>query len=503
MSRSEKRNRFIILAMALGLLMSSLDNTITSAAISHIIKDIGGFESMSWVFTSYVLAATSTMLIFGKMSDLFGRKLFYLLGITIFLIGSALCGVAQSIEQLIAFRALQGIGSGALFPITFTILFTLSSDPKYTARISGVFAGIFGLSSIAGPQVGTLLSDYLGWRWCFYVNVPIGLLSLLTLLFSLKESRSQSKPKIDYLGTVTLIVSCIAVMLALEWGGKAYEWSSWQIISLFALAIIVGFAFILVERHAQEPILPFQIFKNRMVVATCIACLSQGAIMFAAITYLPIFAVAVLGYPNSNSVLTPLMLSLTGGAVVFGMLQTKFSFRSLMAFSMLACVVSSILLMYVSTGISFFFLTLLMILFGFAAIGPLMSVAQNAIVHSVDKPYIGISSSIVGFCRNMGGVLGASITAAVVNQNYASIVSTGASLHGISLEKVADLLNPEVLMREPLKIEPSVHSFLSDSLGTAINHGYIVGLIFAVIGFFSVLYAGPGKLERHQKSVES
>ncbi|GAB1528792.1 MULTISPECIES: MFS transporter [Brevibacillus] len=503
MSRSEKRNRFIILAMALGLLMSSLDNTITSAAISHMIKDIGGFESMSWVFTSYVLAATSTMLIFGKMSDLFGRKLFYLLGITIFLIGSALCGVAQSIEQLIAFRALQGIGSGALFPITFTILFTLSSDPKYTARISGVFAGIFGLSSIAGPQVGTLLSDYLGWRWCFYVNVPIGLLSLLTLLFSLKESRSQSKPKIDYLGTVTLIVSCIAVMLALEWGGKAYEWSSWQIISLFALAIIVGIAFILVERHTQEPILPFQIFKNRMVVATCIACLSQGAIMFAAITYLPIFAVAVLGYPNSNSVLTPLMLSLTGGAVVFGMLQTKFSFRSLMAFSMLASVVSSILLMYVSTGISFFFLTLLMILFGFAAIGPLMSVAQNAIVHSVDKPYIGISSSIVGFCRNMGGVLGASITAAVVNQNYASIVSTGASLHGISLEKVADLLNPEVLMREPLKIEPSIHSFLSDSLGTAINHGYIVGLIFAVIGFFSVLYAGPGKLERHQKSVES
>lgn len=503
MSQSEKRNHFIILALALGLLMSSLDNTITSAAISHIIKDIGGFESMSWVFTSYVLAATSTMLIFGKMSDLFGRKLFYLLGITIFLIGSALCGVAQSIEQLIAFRALQGIGSGALFPITFTILFTLSSDPKYTARISGVFAGIFGLSSIAGPQVGTLLSDYLGWRWCFYVNVPIGLLSLVTLLFSLKESRSHTKPKIDYLGTVTLIVTCIAVMLALEWGGKAYEWFSWQIISLFALAGIVGIAFIMVERHAQEPILPLQIFQNRMVVATCIACLSQGAIMFAAITYLPIFAVAVLGYPNSNNVLTPLMLSLTGGAVVFGMLQTKFSFRSLMAFSMLACVVSSILLMYVSPGISFFFLTLLMILFGFAAIGPLMSIAQNAIVHSVDKKYMGISSSIVGFCRNIGGVLGASITAAVVNQNYASIVSKGASLHGISLEKATDLLNPEVLMREPLQIEPSVHSFLSDSLGSAINHGYIVGLIFAVIGFFSVLYAGPGKLERHKHGVES
>jgi EmrB/QacA subfamily drug resistance transporter len=274
----------ILLAIALGLLMASLDNTITSAAISRIIEDIQGFEKMSWVFTAYMLAATSTMLVFGKMSDLFGRKLFYLIGIVIFLIGSALCGVAQTIDQLIIFRAIQGIGSGALFPISFTIIFTLFADPKQAAKMSGVFAGIFGISSVAGPQIGTLISEHFGWEWCFYVNVPIGVLSFLTLAYALKETRSERKPKIDYFGTIFLVISTISLMLGLEWGGKEYAWDSWQIISLFGTAVLIGFLFVLTELRAEEPVLPLQLFKNRMVLATSIACLCQGAIMFSAIT---------------------------------------------------------------------------------------------------------------------------------------------------------------------------------------------------------------------------
>ena len=181
-----KKIGFIILAMALGLSMSALDNTITAAAISHIISDINGFDKISWVFTAYMLASTSTMLVFGKLSDMFGRKLFYLIGISIFLIGSALCGTAQDMTQLIVYRAIQGIGSGAIFPISFTIIYTIFSDPKQAAKLSGVFAGIFGLSSVAGPQIGTLLAETWGWRWCFYVNLPLGVLSFFVLLFALK-----------------------------------------------------------------------------------------------------------------------------------------------------------------------------------------------------------------------------------------------------------------------------------------------------------------------------
>ncbi|MED2975105.1 MFS transporter, partial [Fictibacillus sp. B-59209] len=222
----DKRMGFVVLAMALGLFMSSLDNTIVSASISQVIKDIGGFDKMSWIFTAYMLSATSTMLVFGKMSDLFGRKLFYLIGISMFLIGSALCGTAQNIDQLIFYRVIQGIGSGAIFPISFTIIYSVSTDPKQAAKMSGIFAGIFGISSVLGPQIGTWISEssLLGWRWCFYVNVPFGLLSIVTLAIALKESKSDFKPKVDYLGTLLLVSSTVLLLLGLEWGGKDYAW---------------------------------------------------------------------------------------------------------------------------------------------------------------------------------------------------------------------------------------------------------------------------------------
>jgi EmrB/QacA subfamily drug resistance transporter len=497
---SKRQNGFILLAMALGLLMASLDNTITSAAVSHIIKDIGGFDKMSWVFTAYMLAATSTMLVFGKMSDLFGRKLFYLIGISIFLLGSALCGIAQNIDQLIWFRALQGIGSGALFPISFTIIFTMFSDPKQAAKLSGVFAGIFGISSVAGPQIGTLLSDYWGWRWCFYVNVPLGALSFLVLLFALKESRADRRPKIDYLGTVLLIVSTVSLMLALEWGGKSYAWDSWQIVSLYVTAAIGTALFVLTELKADEPILPLQLFRNRMIVGTSIACLCQGAIMFSAITYLPMFSVAVLGNANSNSLLTPMMFSLMMGAIAFGSLQARFSFRALIVFSMLVGIAASYLLSTVPHDASTGYMVMLMIMLGFGAIGPLMSVAQNAVAFSVDARYIGISSSIVGFWRNIGGVLGASLMATIVNNNLSQLIHNGAEAHQIPADKIDTLANPELLVRAGNGVPQGIHDFLRDSLGTAINNGFVIAICFAVVGVVAGLLSGPGRFDKTKQS---
>ncbi|KQO17190.1 DHA2 family efflux MFS transporter permease subunit [Paenibacillus sp. Leaf72] len=490
---NKEKTGLIVLAMALGLLMSSLDNTITSAALSHIIKDIGGFEQVSWVFTAYMLASTSMMLVFGKMSDLFGRKLFYLIGISIFLLGSALCGMAQDITQLIVFRAIQGIGAGALLPISFTIIYTVFADPKQASKMAGVFAGIFGLSSVAGPQIGTLLSEAWGWRWCFYVNVPIGILSFLVLLFALKESRSERKPKIDYLGTAFLIICTISLMLALEWGGKDYAWTSWQILSLFAVSIIVGMLFISVELRAEEPILPLVLFKNRMVVGLCLACLCQGAIMFSAIAYLPIFSTAVLGQENSNALLTPMMVSLISGAVLFGFLQSKFAYRTLIAFTMTAGVIVSYLLSTVSHDASKWYMMGLMILLGLGAIGPLMSMSQTAMAASVERKYIGISSSIVGFWRSIGGVLGASIMATIVNNNLKTLLSDGAAEHHIPQDQIATLANPEQLVRGAGNVPQDIVAFVRDSLGTAINHGFMLSIVFAVLGIVAAFVAGPGR----------
>ncbi|MDR6883353.1 MFS transporter [Bacillus sp. 3255] len=495
MNQSGSNKNLIVLAMALGLLMSSLDNTIVASCINKLSEDFNVFDKISWVFTAYMLASTSTMLVFGKMSDLFGRKMFYLIGIALFLIGSALCGIAQNVDQLIWFRVIQGIGSGALFPISFTIIYTIFSDPKDAAKMSGVFGAIFGLSSVAGPQLGSFIAEHLGWRWNFYINVPIGLASMLVLMVALKETRSERKPTIDYLGTLFLIVTTVSLMLALEWGGKDYAWSSWQEIGLFAAAALFGTVFILVERRAAEPVLPLTIFKNRMVLGTSIIVFCQGVLMFSAITYLPIFTVAVLGHPNSNGVLTPMMASLICGAILFGFLQSKFAFRPLLMVSMIMTVIVSLLLTLVSSHASGGYMIGLMILLGVGAVGPLMSVAQNAVAANVDPKYMGVSSSIVGFWRSIGGIMGASIMATIVNNNLGHLIADGAGKVGIPADQIGTLANPELLMRAGGTIPPEIREFLQGALATAINHGFILSICVGVIGFVTAMFVGSSRLQ--------
>lgn len=494
MASTGSNNKLIILAMALGLLMSSLDNTIVASCINKISEDFNIFDKVSWVFTAYMLAATSTMLVFGKMSDLFGRKMFYMIGIGLFLLGSALCGVAQSADQLIWFRVIQGIGSGALFPISFTIIYTIFKDPKDAAKMSGVFGAIFGLSSVAGPQLGSFIAEHMGWRWNFYINVPIGLASMIVLMIALKETRSDRKPKIDYLGTLFLMMTTISLMLALEWGGKDYAWNSWQVIGLFVTSAVIGTLFILVELRAAEPVLPLGIFKNKMVLGTSILCFCQGVIMFSAITYLPSFTIGVLGHTNSNGVLTPMMASLIVGAMLFGFLQSKFAFRTLMLFTMLMTIIVASLLANVGPDASSGFMIVLMILLGLGAVGPLMSVAQSAIAANVDPKYMGVSSSIVGFWRNIGGILGASIMATIVNGNLTRLISDGAEQAGIPADKISTLANPELLMRAGGEMEPHIRRFLQESLSTAINHGFILSICVGGLGFVTAIFVGKSRL---------
>jgi EmrB/QacA subfamily drug resistance transporter len=503
MNGSGSNKKLIILAMALGLLMSSLDNTIVASCISKLSEDFNVFDKISWVFTAYMLAATSTMLVFGKMSDLFGRKMFYLIGIGLFLLGSALCGMAQSVDQLILFRVIQGIGSGALLPISFTIIYTIFKDPKDAAKMSGVFGAIFGLSSVAGPQLGSFIAEHLGWRWNFYINVPIGLASMLVLIIALKETRSERKPKIDYLGTVFLIITTVSLMLALEWGGKDYAWSSWQEIGLFAVSVIFAVLFILVEKRAAEPVLPLSIFKNKMVFGTSIIVFCQGVLMFSAITYLPIFSVAVLGHTNSNGVLTPMMASLICGAVLFGFLQSKFAFRPLLLVSMTMTIVVALLLTKVGPTASSGYMIALMILLGFGAVGPLMSVAQSAIAANVDPKYMGVSSSIVGFWRSIGGIMGASIMSTIVNNNLGDLIADGAAKAGIPADKISTLANPELLMHAGGTIPPEIRQFLQGALATAINHGFILSICVGIIGFITAMFVGSSRLEAAKRQEAS
>jgi EmrB/QacA subfamily drug resistance transporter len=496
-----KRMPFVILAMALGLFMSSLDNTIVSASISQVIQDIGGFEKMSWIFTAYMLAATSTMLVFGKMSDLFGRKLFYMIGISLFLLGSALCGTAQNIDQLIFYRVIQGVGSGAIFPISFTIIYSVSTSPKQAAKMSGVFAGIFGISSVLGPQIGTWISEasWLGWRWCFYVNVPFGILSIIALAFALKESKSDKKPKVDYLGTLLLITSTVLLLLGLEWGGKDYAWDSVQIISMFIGAAVSIALFLWVETKAKEPILPLEIFKNKMVLGTSIVVFCQGAIMFSAITYLPILSVAVIGNENSNGVLTPMMFPIMIGAIIGGFLCTKVPFRTIMIISMAFGIFEAYMLSNITHETAKLTVTLVMITMGLVVLGPLMSVSQNAVAQSVDMKYMGIASSVVGFWRSIGGVMGAAITATIVNNDLKEKMLDFAASSKMPADQIGKMAKPEILMQKNANLPPQLVDFLRGALETALHHGFILALIAGCIGLVVAFFVGGDRYVMRQQ----
>lgn len=492
---------FIIVAMILGIFMASLDNTIVSSSINKVIEDLGGFDKMSWVFTAYILASTSTMLVFGKLSDIFGRKLFFLIGVALFLIGSSLCGMSENINQLILFRAIQGIGSGALLPISFTIIFSIFNDPSKAAKYTGVFAAVFGLSSVLGPQLGTWISDSLSWRWCFYVNVPLGLISFFTLLFALKETKAEKKPKIDYLGTLFLIITTISLMLVFEWGGKEYAWDSSRIISLGVVSLIGLVVFIFVEKHAKEPILPLHLFKNKVITISSFIVFCQGVLMFSAITYIPIFAVGVLGKEGSNGLLTPMMVSVMVGASLGGILISKFKFRTFYVFVMSMSMIISYFLYLIGPSTPYYKVVLLMVFLGSCGIGPLMSVAQNAVANSIPKEFLGIANSLVAFWRNIGGIFGASIMATIVNNYLIEQIKEKMKLPS-SPSGAKVTATPESLLKAGDTLPPEVAKLLKEILAGAINHGFLFALFVCSLGLFASLFIGNAKFVFNKKTNE-
>lgn len=495
---ARQKKGVILMSIVLGLVLTALDNTIVSSSVNKILDDIGGLNKVTWIYTTYALAGTSTMLIFGKLSDLFGRKTLYLIAIGLFLLGSALCGTAQTIEQLSIYRVIQGIGSGGIFPISFSLIYTLYTDPKDSAKLSGIFGAVFGLSSIAGPQIGAWISETLSWRWCFYINVPIGIASFMALLLALRESRAETKSKIDVLGAMLFAIATVCSMLALDMVGKKDAWVSWKIIALFVVSVLAIMIFFFVERRAKEPILPLQLFKHRMVAGTSIVVFCQGAIMFAAMTYLPLYTNYVLGESRLNLLLTPLMLSMISGSVLIGFILTRFKIRTVMVVNMAIGVVVSYLLMNLSPDVPFWQFIGMVVLLGLGVLGPLNSISQNAVANSVEERYIGISSSLVGFCRSIGGVIGASIMAIIVNSHMSASVKTVTTRFNLNPNSDPTYHPPdaETVLRYKDRFEPELVSFFKHAMDDAITQGFVLFLCLSIIGTIAALTVGSMKIKK-------
>lgn len=428
----------IVVGLLLTLALSALDATIVGTALPTIIGALHGFEQYSWVVTAYLLTSTTVVPIVGKLSDQFGRKGFLLTGIALFLLGSALAGTAQTMTQLILFRGLQGLGAGFMQTLAFTLVADLF-PPAERGRWQGIFVSVLSLALIVGPAIGGWITDHASWRWVFYVNLPVGALALLVLIIWLPSTlAARSIPsrgwaavrRIDGAGALTAATATVCLLLALTWGGSTYPWSSAQVIGLLCAAGILYLAFIIVERWVSEPLLPPDLFRNRVFVASGLLALAGGMIVYAMIFYLPLFMQGVLGQTatNSGASLAPLFLPVAISAAIGGQVIAKVGRYHFLAVSgALTLLVGLFLLARMDTTTVFLTTTLNMIVvgLGIGVIQPIYTVAgQNAI----SPERLGAGTGAMNYLRAMGSLLGTAVLGAIVTHAAHSSDSTGLSL---------------------------------------------------------------------------
>lgn len=414
------RERTVTLAgILVALFLGALDQTVVATAMPSILKELNGLNLYTWVVTGYLLASTAMIPIYGKLSDLYGRKAIVLVGTIIFLAGSILSGQARSMVELIAFRAVQGLGSAGIFSTAFTVVADLF-PPADRGKFQGLFGGVFGIASIVGPWLGGLLTDALSWRWVFYLNMPIGVVALLLIVLRMPplKPKLDRAVRIDWWGSATLLVAVVPILLALSLGGTEYPWGSATVLGLFGLGAAGLAAFLLAERRAAEPILPFALFRNRtFVVGTVGALLVNGVAFFGAIIFLPIFMVMVVGVSASAAGLTimPLTLGVVFSSIVSGQLVSRLGKYKLLLLGGIAVTFTGYLLMNgLRVDMTQREMTWRMVLLGLG-IGPALPVFTQAIQNAVQPSDLGTATSSNQFFRQIGATIGIAIFGTIMS----------------------------------------------------------------------------------------
>ncbi|MFO1184035.1 MAG: MDR family MFS transporter [Bauldia sp.] len=412
----------ILWAVLLGLFLSALDQTVVGTALPRIVTDLGGNELYTWVVTVYLLTSTITVPFYGKLSDLFGRRPVLLFGISLFLLGSALSGLSQTMWQLILFRGIQGIGAGAMFPIALAVIADLFS-PAERSKYQGLFGAVFGLSSLVGPAIGGLLTDHFGWHWVFYVNLPIGFVSLYGIWRLLPAIRPGTKPELDYLGAAIFTVAMGFLLVGLT-NAQNYSWISSQVGGFVVLGLALAAVFLFVESRAAHPIVPLDLWRNPGYATSVAAALLVSVGFFACVVFLPRWFQVVRGDSATASgyLMFPLLIGLIGSSTLSGRFVSKTGqYKPLLVAAVALLAVGLLLLTRISADSSTLEVALSMVVAGLG-IGPTLPILTIAVQSSVPLNQLGVATSNLTFFRQVGGSVGLSIAGTVFGSRLASEV---------------------------------------------------------------------------------
>src|SRR6266496_3921170 len=462
----------VVIALMLGMSLAALDTTIVGTALPSIVGKLGGIALYSWVFSIYLLTSTTTVPIYGKLADLFGRKPIFLFGTALFLLGSILSGAAQSMEQLIIFRAIQGL-----------------------------FSGVWGLSSVIGPAVGGIIVDHFSWRWVFFINVPFGVLSGILLALALKENVERKKQKLDYLGTLTLTGGIIALLFFLLQGGTTWSWSSLPSIGLFSLFLVLLVLFLRQEQQAPDPILPLTLFQNRIIAVSSIGGVILGILMFGITSYVPLFVQGVEGGTATSAGITlgPLLLAWPIAATVSGRIVIRYGYRFTAVLGMAFATIGTGMVTLFTAGTLLPFIVIAMLIIG-TGLGLASTAFILAVQNAVPWKLRGVATALTQFVRTIGGTIGVALMGTILNTQmalrfpaiFARFPAATATLPK-TVSQANVLLTPDVRASLPVAFLHQLQLAFAQSLFWI----FLLMFIFAIIGVTTMFLLPGGRADKY------
>ncbi|KIZ19770.1 transporter [Streptomyces natalensis ATCC 27448] len=471
----------VVFALMIAMLLAMLDNMIVGTAMPTIVGELGGMEHLSWVVTAYTLATAASTPIWGKLGDMYGRKGAFLTSIVLFLIGSALSGMAQDMGQLIGFRAVQGLGAGGLMVGVMAIMGDLI-PPRERGKYQGMMAGVMAVAMVGGPLVGGTITDHLGWRWTFYINLPLGAVALAMITAVLHLPKKRARGRVDYGGAALLTIGITALVLITTWGGTEYDWLSGQILCLGAVGIVALVAFVFVERKVSEPVLPLHIFRNGNFSLITVVGFLVGFVMFGSMTFLPLFQQSVQGASATNSGL--LLLPLMGGLLVVSLIAGRVTtqtgkYKMFVVVGAAVLTIGLALLSLMDVGTTRLTSSLFMFVLG-AGMGFLMQTTMLVAQNSVEMKDMGVGSSSATLFRTIGGSFGVAILGAIFTDQVKTVmVERLGAAAGSKMSGAGAQMDPKSLPKLP----PAVKDAYAHAVATGTHQVFLWGAAISVVGF--------------------